>query len=103
MSNQLRAAIIALAQSAFPVIVLLGVDLSDDAIAAIMLVITNAITLIALVFPGPEEVVEVPAAAPRELLREAEEQEGLWPGLRDAEGHRMLAVDPEWVERNDEA
>lgn len=68
MSNQFRAAIIALIQSVFPVLVLLGVDLSDDAIAAIMLVITNTMTLLALLFPGREEVVheivEAPAATP---------------------------------------
>jgi hypothetical protein len=58
MSNELRAAIIAVVQSAFPVMVLLGVDLSDAAIAAIVLVIQNTITLLALIFPGPKTVVE---------------------------------------------
>ena len=53
MSNRVRAAIIALVQSVFPVLVLAGVNLSDDAIAAIMLVITNTVTVIALLFPGP--------------------------------------------------
>lgn len=53
MTNGMRAAIIALAQSSFPVLVLLGVNLSSDAVAAIMLVITNAVTLLALIFPGP--------------------------------------------------
>lgn len=49
MNDQLRAAIIAVAQSFFPLIVLLGiVSLSDTQIAAIMLFITNAITLVAL-------------------------------------------------------
>ena len=52
MSNGIRAAIIALAQSIFPVLILAGVDLSDEAIAAIMLVITNAVTLIALLLPA---------------------------------------------------
>ena len=60
MSNTLRAAIIALAQSIFPVLVLLGVDLSSEAISAIMLVITNTVTLTALIFPGPAEVIDVP-------------------------------------------
>jgi len=64
MSNRVRAAIIALAQSIFPVLILAGVDLSDDAIAAIMLVITNVVTLLALMFPGPSEVVEVEVAPP---------------------------------------
>jgi hypothetical protein len=67
MSNRVRAGIISLAQSIFPVLVLVGVDLSSDAIAAIMLVITNTVTLLALLFPGPTEVVEVePEAAPLE-------------------------------------
>ncbi len=52
MSNQQRAAIIALAQSIFPVVILAGVDLPDTAVAAIMLVITNAVTLVALIFPA---------------------------------------------------
>jgi hypothetical protein len=65
MSNELRAAIIAVAQSVFPVMVFLGVDLSDAAIAAIMLVITNTITLLALLFPGPSKVVERVAEVPR--------------------------------------
>ena len=52
MSNGIRAAIIALAQSIFPVLILAGIDLSDEAIAAIMLVITNAVTLIALLLPA---------------------------------------------------
>ena len=55
MSNGIRAAIIALAQSIFPVLILAGIDLSDEAIAAIMLVITNTVTVIALLFPGPVE------------------------------------------------
>jgi hypothetical protein len=65
MSNELRAAIIAVAQSVFPVMVFLGVDLSDAAIAAIMLVITNTITLLALLFPGPSTVVERVVEVPR--------------------------------------
>ena len=65
MSNELRAAIISVAQSAFPVMVFLGVDLSDAAIAAIMLVITNTITLLALLFPGPSKVVERVVEVPR--------------------------------------
>jgi hypothetical protein len=64
MSNELRAAIISVAQSAFPVMVFLGVDLSDAAIAAIMLVITNTITLLALIFPGPTRVVETVVQIP---------------------------------------
>ena len=64
MSNELRAAIISVAQSVFPLMVFLGVDLSDDAIAAIMLVITNTITLLALIFPGPATVVETVVEVP---------------------------------------
>lgn len=59
MSNRIRAAIIALAQSAFPMLILVGVDLSDEAIAAAMLVITNTVTLIALLFPGPAETAQI--------------------------------------------
>jgi hypothetical protein len=51
MTDQIRAGLIALAQSFFPLIVLLGVvDLDDTQIAAIMLFITNSITLAALLF-----------------------------------------------------
>ena len=57
MSNRIRAGIIALAQSLFPVLILVGVDLSDEAIAAIMLVITNTVTLAALLFPGSAEAL----------------------------------------------
>lgn len=53
MSNRLRAGIIALAQSIFPVLVLAGVHISAEMVAAIMLVITNIVTLVALIFPGP--------------------------------------------------
>lgn len=59
MSNSVRAGLIAFVQSVFPVLILAGVNLSDDAIAGIMLVITNAVTLLALIFPGPKEEVEV--------------------------------------------
>lgn len=49
INDNLRAGIIALAQSFFPLIVLLGiVQLDDTQIAAIMLFITNAITVAAL-------------------------------------------------------
>lgn len=46
-----RAAIIALIQSVFPVLILLGVvSLTTDQVAALMLVVTNVLTLSALVF-----------------------------------------------------
>lgn len=49
MNDQLRAAIIAVAQSFLPLLVLLGiVELDDTQMAAIMLFITNAVTLGAL-------------------------------------------------------
>ena len=66
MTNAQRAAIIAFAQSTFPVLILAGVNLSDTAIAAIMLVITNAVTLIALILPGPKEVVETIVEVPQD-------------------------------------
>jgi len=56
VNDQLRTAIIALAQSTFPVLVLLGVvDLSEVQIGGIMLVITNAITVLALIFKQGQE------------------------------------------------
>lgn len=56
MNDNIRAAIIALAQSLFPVLVLLNViDLDETQIAAIMLFITNAITLVALFFKGGQQ------------------------------------------------
>lgn len=49
MNDQIRAAIIAVAQSFLPLLVLLGiVSLDDTQMAAIMLFITNSVTLIAL-------------------------------------------------------
>lgn len=46
-----RAAIIAFAQSVFPVLVIAGIaDFKDSEIAAIMLLISNGITLGALLF-----------------------------------------------------
>lgn len=49
--NQINAAVIALIQSLFPALVLLGViDWSSDTIAAVMLVVTNTVTLIGLFF-----------------------------------------------------
>ena len=51
MNDQVRAAVIAVAQSLFPVLILLGVlDLDDTQIAAIMLFITNSLTLVMLAF-----------------------------------------------------
>lgn len=56
MNDQIRAAIIAVAQSFLPLLVLLGiVELSDTQIAAIMLFITNAITLVALTMKKGQE------------------------------------------------
>jgi high-affinity K+ transport system ATPase subunit B len=53
--NQLNAAIFALVQSLFPALVLLDVvDWSTDEQAIIMLVVTNAITLVGLIFAQSE-------------------------------------------------
>jgi hypothetical protein len=53
--NQLNAAIFALVQSLFPALVLLGVvDWTSDEQAIIMLVVTNAITLVGLIFAQSE-------------------------------------------------
>lgn len=52
-SEQIRAAIIALAQSLFPALVLLGViDWTSDTIAAVMLVVTNLVTMFFLLLPN---------------------------------------------------
>lgn len=46
MTDEIRAAVIAVAQSLLPALVLLGVlDWTEDQIAAVMLVVVNAITL----------------------------------------------------------
>lgn len=45
MSNEQRAALIATLQSLFPLAVILGVNVTDVQQAAIMLAITNSITL----------------------------------------------------------
>lgn len=51
-SEQVRAGIIALIQSILPALVLLGVvDWTSDTIAAVMLVVTNAVTLTFLLLP----------------------------------------------------
>jgi high-affinity K+ transport system ATPase subunit B len=53
--NQLNAAIFALVQSLFPALVLLNVvDWTSDEQAIIMLVVTNAITLVGLIFAQSE-------------------------------------------------
>jgi hypothetical protein len=53
--NQLNAAIFALVQSLCPALVLLGVvDWTSDEQAIIMLVVTNAITLVGLIFAQSE-------------------------------------------------
>ena len=52
-SEQIRAAIIAVIQSLLPALVLLNVvHLTSDAIAAIMLVVTNTVTLAFLLLPN---------------------------------------------------
>jgi len=52
-SEQIRAAIIALAQSIFPVLILLGaIDWTSDQIAAVMLVVTNFLTVFFLLLPN---------------------------------------------------
>ena len=62
LNDKTRAGIIAVAQSLFPLLVTLQiVDLSDAQIGAIMLFVTNTITLAALVFnqgQGPVVVVD---------------------------------------------
>lgn len=51
-SEQIRAAIIAVAQSLFPALVLLNViDWTSTTIAAVMLVVTNIVTLFFLLLP----------------------------------------------------
>ncbi len=55
-SEQIRAAIIAMIQSLFPALVLLGViSWTSDTIAAVMLVVTNVVTLGFLLLPRKEE------------------------------------------------
>lgn len=101
MSNQLRAAIIAVAQSAFPVLILIGIDLSDTAIAAIMLVITNTITLLALIFPGAAgpTPLEAVAAASYDQLSQDEVTD-----IRDLLSEQRAKLhDSAWVEMNAEA
>lgn len=52
-SEQLRAAFIAIAQSALPFLVLVGaVDWTSDTIAAAMLVVTNVTTFAFLLLPN---------------------------------------------------
>ena len=52
-SAQIRAAIIAVVQSVFPALVLLNViDWTSDTIAAVMLVVTNVVTLTFLLLPN---------------------------------------------------
>lgn len=52
LNDQTRAAIIAFAQSVFPVLLIAGIiDLSEEEIGAVMLVIANGLTLAALLFP----------------------------------------------------
>jgi hypothetical protein len=56
MNDQVRAAIIATAQSVFPLVVAFGIaDLSEEQIGITMLFITNAITLIALFWKRGQE------------------------------------------------
>lgn len=60
-TNALRAGIISLASSLFPVLNLIGVtDLTADGISAIMLVITNALTILFLIWKvKPETTTKV--------------------------------------------
>ena len=54
-SEQIRAAIIAVIQSLLPALVLLHViDWTSDTIAAVMLVVTNTVTLFFLLLPNAE-------------------------------------------------
>lgn len=56
MNDNLRAAIIALAQSLFPVLVIAGVlALDETQISVIMLFVTNAVTVIALALKNGQE------------------------------------------------
>ncbi len=60
MNDQIRAAIIAVVQSLLPALVLLNVvSLDDTQIAAIMLFITNAVTLFALLVKSGQEAAPV--------------------------------------------
>lgn len=63
-NNALRAAVIALIQSIFPVLQVLGIaHFSGDDIAVLMLFVTNAVTLFFLVYKGaPQEVAVVGGA-----------------------------------------
>lgn len=59
-SEQIRAALIAMIQSLFPALVLLGIiDWTSDTIAAVMLVVTNAVTLGFLLLPRNTDSPEV--------------------------------------------
>lgn len=55
-SDKIRAALIATAQSMFPVLNLMGVlDLTSDEISIMMLAINNAVTLIFLLVPSESD------------------------------------------------
>ena len=57
MDDRLRAAIIALIQSTFPVLVLLGiVQLTEVQVAGIMLVLSNALTVFMLIFKKGQQL-----------------------------------------------
>lgn len=56
MNDELRAAIIAIAQSLFPVLNLTGIlELTSDEISIVMLFITNIITTVFLFFKKGQE------------------------------------------------
>lgn len=55
MNDNQRAAIIAFLQSLFPVAVLLGLNIDSQAQAAIMLAITNGMTLFMLLWKKGQE------------------------------------------------
>lgn len=75
LTDKRRAAIIGVAQSTFPMLVVLGiVDLNDMQIGAIMLFVSNTITALALAFPegqGVDTRNSVPIAEAEQAVQEA--------------------------------
>jgi hypothetical protein len=56
LNDTTRAAIIAFVQSVFPVLLIAGVvELTEEEIGAVMLVVANGLTLLALLFPKGQQ------------------------------------------------
>jgi len=85
MNDKTRAAILALAQSLFPVLQILGfLTFTADEVALIMLLIGNALTVVALVVKEGQEPSPTQAAAIRKRLDLLEKENNILRGTSTA-------------------